>query len=239
MNSPVFTKVGDEHLRREEAVLRAVDFEGIPKVVAYNQVDGQDFLVMQQLPGVPLDQHIGLDRSWNSRQLPLEETLRIVDGVAACFEALHQVGYLYRDLNLGHVIVSDSGIGLVDHEWDVKVASAGHACVDSMAGTWETMAPEEFAVGDVMHLSSNTYTLGVVLLQLATGRNPFHVSPEKIADSSAQRQQAGQLHKQLPMIDSGHRGVDQMLEQALAPEMSARYQSVTEFRRSLQALALA
>jgi eukaryotic-like serine/threonine-protein kinase len=230
---PVIIKRGDTRLRREEGVLRAVNSDGIPKVAGYFEADGQDLLVMESIPGVPLSQYVELEDNWHSRRLSIRESIRIVDGLALCFNALHNAGYLYRDLDLAHVLVGTSRIGLVDHEWDVKLSEAGAGVVDSRAGTWETMAPEEFIVGNNMTPASNTYTLGVALLQLATGENPFFVAPEAFHTSESQREQAKELHELLPRIYTGSPSVDHILDRALQPEPSDRYQSIPEFREAL------
>jgi serine/threonine protein kinase len=159
--------------------------------------------------------------------------IRIVDGLALCFEALHKAGYLYRDLNLDHVMVGESGIGLVDYEWCVKLDTSGSGHVDSRAGTWETMAPEEFEMGNVITSTSNIYTLGTVLLQLATRRNPFFVSPVEIPDFESQRLRAKELHQQLPGIHTADLKIDRILKQALQPTPGDRYQFVEEFRNAL------
>lgn len=229
----VVIKRGDSNLHREEAVLRAVNYEGIPDFIGYFAENGQAVLVMQQIPGVSLSQYIELDDNWQSRELPIKEVIRIVDGLAQCFEALHKVGYLYRDLNLAHVIVSETRIGLIDHEWCVKLDISGSGRVDSQAGTWETMAPEEFGMDNIITRTSNTYTLGTVLLQLTAREDPFFVSPEEIPHSGSQRQRAKELHQELPSIRTGNSEIDRVLYQALQPEPSKRYKSVTEFREAL------
>ncbi len=234
---PVIVKRGDGHLRREEAVLGAVDFDGIPKVVGYLEENGQNILIMGRLPGVTLSQYIALDDTWRSRELSIQEALHIVDGLSLCFESLHEAGYLYRDLNLSHVIISESRVGLVDHEWCVESDASGVGRVDNQAGTWETMAPEEFVVDNSMARTSNTYTLGVVLLQLVTGKNPFFVSVKETPNTELQRLRAKELHRQLPSIQTGHTDIDHILRQALQPEPSKRYQSVAAFRDALALLA--
>jgi len=230
---PVIIKQGDSHLRHEETVLQAVNYTGIPEIVGYFEEKEKDVLVMKRISGVSLSRYIELGNNWQSRKLPLKEALRIVDGLAQCFEALHKAGYLYRDLNLSHVIVDGLNVGLVDYEWCVKMDTSGLGRVDSRAGTWETMAPEEFEVGNTIAPMSNTYTLGIVLLQLTTGKNPFFVSSEEISNSESQRLRAKELHQQLQNIHTGSKKIDHILNRSLRPMPEERYQSVAEFRGAL------
>jgi serine/threonine protein kinase len=234
----IFKRGDSNHLRREEAILRTAHFEGIPSVLDYIEDGEHDFLVMERLAGTHLSKYIGLDSSWHSRELEIEEALCIVDGLALCFDALHKVGYLYRDLNLDHVIVNETKVGLVDHEWCVLADKAGWGRVDSRAGTWETMAHEEFRVGNRITRASNTYTLGVVLLQLTTRINPFFISAAEAPNVEIGRINTRSLHERLPDIQTTNIALDSMLNVALQPTPNRRYQSVTEFREALSRVYL-
>jgi len=241
---PVIAKRGDEHLRREAGILQAVEranngiATGIPKCIAYLEDTKQNhFLVMERLPGMPLIELIGLSEEWESRPLPPAEATRITDGLATCFAALHRADYLYRDLILGHILVDHARISLVDCEWSVLMDPKTHiAQVDNRAGTWETMAPEEFEVGNIMTPTSNTYTLGIVLLQLLTGRNPFYITKESIPDADQRRHATQQLQQTLPKIATRNPSFDQIIIQALQPEPARRYQTVADFQQALEVM---
>ena len=183
----VVVKSGDQRLAREAAILLSVSYRGIQQVIELEKSSASYQLVLEMLPGIGLAEYINLDKSWHSKTLELAEATAVVDGLALCFQALLKADYLYRDLNLNHVILNGSEISLVDVEWSVGKDLEGVWRVDSLGGTWETMAHEEFRVGNPMTVMSSTYTLGVVLLQLVSGGNPFHVDPISTPNSEVRR----------------------------------------------------
>ncbi len=118
------------------------------------------------------------DRSRSGR------SLRILRGIAAGVSAAHVKGIVHRDLKPENVM-------LVDRDGDpdfVKVLDFGIAKVDpsvaaapegkvltrvgSVFGTPEYMAPEQ-AVGDTVDARADLYALGVVFLEMLTGKCPF------------------------------------------------------------------
>jgi serine/threonine protein kinase len=98
------------------------------------------------------------------------------------------------------------------------------------------MAYEEFRVGNRMTHASNTYTLGVVLLQLVTGNSPFFISANEVSNSEVGRVNTRDLHKELPNIKTGNIALDNVLKEALQPAPSKRFQTIKEFLEALSAL---
>lgn len=231
---PVIVKRNGPELDRETAILRSVSYPGIPKVIDYMKEDGGvHFLVLEKLSGTPLNAYINLTAAWDSRPLAPQQAISITAGLAKCFIALKSSGYLYRDLNFGHILVADKEIQLVDHEWDVKINDVGMAEVDNEAGTWETMAPEEFVVGNTMMEASNVFTLGTVLLQLLTGKSPFYIIPEEVPDAQARRQATLQRMKDYSPPEISSEKLRQLLHRCLQFESTQRYSTLEEFCEAL------
>ncbi|MCW5836460.1 MAG: serine/threonine protein kinase, partial [Labilithrix sp.] len=153
-------------------VAGATDFGRLP--------DGACYLVLELLRGTSLRDEIA------KGPLPLARALRIMRGIASGVAAAHAKGIVHRDLKPENVM-------LVDRDGDpdfVKVLDFGIAKVDasvaaapqagskvltrigSVFGTPEYMAPEQ-AVGDAVDARADLYALGVVLLEMLTGKCPF------------------------------------------------------------------
>ncbi len=232
---PVVTKSGGAYLEREAVILRDIDYAGVPKVIDDIQDESGDrTLMLERMRGTALSKYISLDQQWNSRPLDEAEAIAIVDGLARCFAAVIRAGYYYRDLNLEHVLVDAEQVSLVDHERDVPAATG---VIDTLGGTWETMAPEEFAKDGRMTEASNVYTLGVVLTQLLQGRNPFFLANGGDTSEEDLRASVKALHEAPPRIEVGDPRLDGLINTVLQPDPQMRIQTVTQFRAELAAAA--
>lgn len=235
----VIIKSGDTRLDKEAKTLLDVDYPGIPKVIEWiREKDDNRHLILEYLEGEGLDRVIKLDSNWNSEKVTLDEACFVVGGLANCLSALRNRGYLYRDLNLNHVLVGESQVSLIDMEACEQEVLPGVWRVSSKAGTWETMAEEEFSVGNQLSESTNTYMLGVVALQLVTGSNPFFVEPSLVPDPEKRREYAWGLHAQNPKINTEDESMSQFLNQALASDPSQRFETINDFQSNLSQAVL-
>jgi eukaryotic-like serine/threonine-protein kinase len=153
-------------------VAGATDFGRLP--------DGSCYLVLELLRGTSLRDEIG------KGPIPLARAAGILRGIAAGVAAAHAAGVVHRDLKPENVMlverdgqadfvkVLDFGIAKLDP----TVASAPQSAAKTLTrigaifGTPEYMAPEQ-AVGDAVDARADLYALGVVFLEMLTGKCPF------------------------------------------------------------------
>ena len=153
-------------------VAGATDFGRLP--------DGACYLVLELLRGTSLRDEI------TKGPIPLGRALCILRGIASGVSAAHAKGIVHRDLKPENVMlvdrdgepdfvkVLDFGIAKVD----TSVAAAPEAGskvltrIGSVFGTPEYMAPEQ-AVGDTVDARADLYAIGVVFLEMLTGKCPF------------------------------------------------------------------
>lgn len=228
--------------QREVSVLSHADSSGIPKVIQHQcgENGGLDTIVMERLKGVGLNTFIQMDGEWRSKPQPLGTAVSITSQLARRFRSLSRAGYVYRDLNLSHIMVDgkpgdELKVGLLDFEACVKKGADGSAVVDSERGTWETMAPEEFTVGNRVSDATAVYALGTILIQLVSGSCPFRVGKE--VPVNMQRDFARFLHERgVPYLPFEGTPMHDVLNRSLAPNPRDRYQSITEFKEAVEAL---
>src|SRR5260370_33220561 len=138
-----------------------------------------EFLVMELLEGETLAERLA------QGALPLDLTLRFGAEIASALDAAHGKGIVHRDLKPGNVMVTASGVKLLDfglarvlgQDRPVELTSAPTAAKDvaregSILGTLAYMAPEQLE-GKPAHERADIFALGAVLYEMATGMKPF------------------------------------------------------------------
>ena len=158
-------------LQREADLARRLDHPDIVAVYEAGLADSRAFLVMERVRGLDLSRY-------TQRHLLLPETLvlRIGARVGSALAHAHANGIVHRDLKPANVLVNlASG--------QVKLADFGVARDDTASatrtgmtlGTPAYMAPEQLA-GAPASAASDTYSLGVMLFELLSGRRPHQAA---------------------------------------------------------------
>ncbi|MGN6521409.1 MAG: protein kinase domain-containing protein [Dokdonella sp.] len=135
--------------------------------------DGTPWLALEYVDGTAITTHC------DERRLALAARLALWSDAAAAVAAAHRQLIIHRDLKPANVLVSrdgavkllDFGIAkLLDPEGFPHAAPATLA--DARALTREYASPEQLR-GDAVTTASDVYQLGLLLLELATGAQPY------------------------------------------------------------------
>ena len=209
-------------------VAGATDFGRLP--------DGSCYLVLELLRGTSLRDEI------SRGPIPLGRALRILRGIASGVSAAHLKGVVHRDIKPENVMlverdgepdyvkVLDFGIAKVDPS--VAAAPGGKVLtrVGTVFGTPEYMAPEQ-AVGDTVDARADLYAIGVVFLEMLTGKCPFAGNPLSIL---RERILAVGPPDMSSVTDPGARA---LVARLLTRQPDDRMQTATELLAAIDALA--
>src|SRR4029077_18553933 len=128
------------------------------------------YLVMELLDGETLKALL------EKGPLPISDVLRIGGEIAEALAAASREGIAHRDLKPGNVMLTRSGVKLLDFGLAKTVASAGAAELATAAeltapgmwlGTAPYMAPEQLD-GRPVDARSDLFALGAVLYEMST-----------------------------------------------------------------------
>jgi serine/threonine protein kinase len=131
---------------------------------------GPDYLVMEFVDGQPL-----------KAPLPVATAIRYAGQILDALEAAHRKGIIHRDLKPANILVTKSGIKLLDFE----LAKHGRPLEQTestltgaltgegeIVGTLQYMSPEQLQSRDA-DARSDMFSFGCVLYEMLTGKAPF------------------------------------------------------------------
>src|SRR5262249_19369001 len=158
-----------KRFRNEALALARLNHPNICSVFDFDTHDGIDFLVMEFVPGISLDERLA------SSSLPLDEVPRLGAQLAAGLEAAHSQHVLHRDLKPGNLRVTpdrrlkilDFGLAKLFHPGESSEATLSLADTSNFSGTVPFMAPEQLR-NDPPDPRTDVYSAGAVLYQCAT-----------------------------------------------------------------------
>ncbi|HEX7572358.1 MAG TPA: serine/threonine-protein kinase, partial [Bacteroidota bacterium] len=159
---------------REARAASSVNHPNVCVIHAIEEVEGEEFIVMEFVEGVTLRKWAHHKRdAQRSKLLPLKDTLAVVNQVAEGLDAAHKKGIVHRDVKPENVMIRADGrakimdFGLAKLAGESKLTRTG-----ATVGTVAYMSPEQVQGGEI-DAQSDIYSLGVLLYELLAGRTPF------------------------------------------------------------------
>jgi eukaryotic-like serine/threonine-protein kinase len=233
-----------ERFLREAQAAAAVRHPSIAAIYEVGEDGDAAYIAMELVEGRTLRSLI------DETPLTISEALRIAIEIARGLERAHGSGVIHRDLKPDNVMVeSDGRVKILDfglaklREETVAPASPeiSHAKTrardltqaGSLVGTAAYMSPEQ-ARGQAVDPRSDLFSLGVLLYELTTRRNPFR-GPTAIDTLSAILKEspprASDLNPDVPVA------LERVLEHLLAKEPEGRPASATALIEELEGVA--
>ncbi|MFV2074072.1 MAG: protein kinase, partial [Thermoanaerobaculales bacterium] len=219
-------------LRREARALAALNHPGIATVHGFHEHDGTRYIVMELVDGETLAEHL------RDGCLPVAQALGLATQIARALEAAHERGIVHRDLKPANIKVTTDGSAKVldfglamalgqggarDQAESPTLTMATQAGV--ILGTAGYMSPEQ-ARGQEVDRRTDIWALGVVLLEMLTGKRTF--AGEFVTDTLAA------VIKDEPDLDhlpaDASPALRRILERCLHKEPAERFHDVADVR---------
>ncbi len=234
-----------ERFRREARTASSLNHQNICTIYGFDEHEGQLYLAMELLDGEPLDRRL------SGRPLELKQMLDIAAQVADALDAAHSEGILHRDIKpanifitrRGSVKVLDFGLAKLSPEYrrSGRHLDATHetsppehftSVAGTTVGTIAYMSPEQ-ARGDEVDPRTDLFSFGVVLYEMATGRQSFPGHTTAVVfDGILNRDPVppSTINAMLPAE------LDRIVSKALEKDRSLRYQTAADIGADLKRL---
>ena len=153
---------------REAQSAAALSHSHIVNIYDVGEQDGTYFMVMEYVEGDNLKAYIR-----QKGRLPVQEAIQIARQIAEALEQAHAAGMVHRDIKPQNILFSPSGKVKVT-DFGIAIAGDGMTVTvgDEIIGSVQYISPEQ-ARGEIACKQSDLYSLGIVLYEMVTGKEPF------------------------------------------------------------------
>ena len=241
--SDVVDDQSDERVRRfiqEAKAASALNHPNILTIYEIDEIDSEHFIATEFIDGETLRARI--------KQGPLSPADAIDIGiqVAGALFSTHGVGIIHRDIKPDNIMLRPDGIVKVLDFGLAKLSRERQLETDSLAptqnmintafgmvlGTAHYMSPEQ-ARGMELDARTDVWSLGCVLYEMISGRQPFGGPTTIDVMSGILNSEPNSL---LPHLQEGPCDLDRIVMRAMQKDRDERYQTAKDFMIDLKEL---
>ena len=220
--------------RNEALTLSKLNHPNIATIHDFDTQQGLDFLVMEYIPGITLNDKLA------EASLPEKQVIALGTQLAEGLSAAHEHAVVHRDLKPGNLrITADGRLKILDFGLAKLRASAVASPAtetlsetQAMAGTLPYMAPEQVLGGEI-DARTDIHAAGAVLYEMATGQRAFPMVERSQLTSAILRSSPQPVSNRNPGLSPE---LTRIIAKCLEREPENRYQSAKELTIDLRRL---
>ena len=243
-----------ERARREASIQLRND--NLVEMLGFIEIDEQTptgdvrkhyHVVSELLNGVSLDDILeGKTKDRNGQDVPFAVKMlqdykndpehfakTVVVSVLSGLMALHDAGYIHRDIDPSNIMVTSEGhiklidFGIAKQMNTLTTSDKALTVAGKFMGKPEYAAPE-LALGDINHQNQTTdiYAMGILLYQCIVGHTPFEGARHEILEK--------QIKNKLPLGAIKNKALRDIIATACEKKQELRYQTSAQMRVALE-----
>ena len=231
-----------ERFRREGRAASALNHPNICTIYGIDEHEGQPFIVMEYLEGQTVKERI------TGGGFEVDELLEVGIQIADALDAAHAQGIIHRDIKPANIFITERGQAkaldfglakLVDDDASIGSQTRDSATEDgnltnpgAAVGTVAYMSPEQ-ARGEKVDSRTDLFALGVVLYEMATGKQAFKGSSTAVLYDAILNRNPAPITDHDPDLPAE---LDHIINKSLEKDRRLRYQHSSELRTDLTRL---
>jgi Tol biopolymer transport system component/tRNA A-37 threonylcarbamoyl transferase component Bud32 len=224
---------------REAKSLAAVNHPHIAGLFSFEETSGRHLLVMELADGQTLAERL------LRGPLAPDQLLKTAIEIASALDAAHRAGIVHRDLKPGNVMLTKSGVKLLDFGLAKAAASVVQPSdltsqptmlprnlteKGTILGTLQYMAPEQLE-GKEADVRTDIFAFGAVLYEMASGRKAFEAKSQASLISAIMSSDPPSISAIRPVTPPA---LDRLVRTCLAKDPEERWQSAADVARELR-----
>jgi serine/threonine protein kinase/WD40 repeat protein len=231
-----------ERFEREARAIASLNHSHICTLHDIGRQDATDYLVMELVEGQTLAQRL------LKGPLPIEQVLQYAIEIAGALDKAHHNGITHRDLKPGNIMLTKSGVKLLDFGLakltreaavttntvtTLPAAERSITAEGSIIGTLQYMAPEQLE-GAEADARTDIFSFGVVVYEMATGKKAFDGKSQASLIAKILETDPPPISSLQPMTPPA---LDRVVKKCLAKEPEKRWQDAGDLCDELKWLA--
>ena len=226
-----------ERFKREARTASSLDHPNICTIYEIDEDNGHPFIAMQLLVGQTLRERIG------DKAVPLATLLDWALQISDALQAAHTKGVMHRDIKPANVFITDRGEAKILDFGLAKLTGADSTGSEQMTlsstgpvthtgaaiGTVAYMSPEQ-ARGEALDARTDIFSFGVLLYEMATGRQAFSGPTWAVTVHAILGQAPMSLNESMPGLPQR---LQEIIDKCLIKNRELRYQTAAEVHRDL------
>ena len=229
-----------ERFEREARAISSLSHSNICALYDIGSHDGTQFLVMEFLEGETLAQRLA------KGLLPIDVALRYAIQIADALNKAHRQGIIHRDLKPGNIMLTKSGVKLLDFglaKLESSTSSPELTDTSQLAtevrditsegtilGTVQYMAPEQLE-GRAVDARADIFAFGSVLHEMVTGKKAFTGTSQASLISAILKDEPVPISKVRPLSPPA---LDRLVKTCLEKDPEERWQSAHDLASQIQ-----
>jgi Tol biopolymer transport system component/predicted Ser/Thr protein kinase len=228
-----------QRFEREAKTISQLSHPHICALYDVGHQDGTDYLVMEYLEGETLAQRLV------KGPLPVDQALRHGVEIAGALDKAHRQGIVHRDLKPANVMLTNSGVKILDFGLAKALGPTSSASVltalptetpltekGTLLGTVQYMSPEQLE-GKEAEARTDIFALGLLLYEMMTGKKAFSGATQASLIGAVLRDEPPPISRLQPVAP---RALDRVVATCLAKEPEDRWQTARDVALQLEGI---